>query len=195
MEKKIVLTFDDGPCEDTLQILKILKRYNAKATFFVLGKKISGNESIIKKALKQGCEIGSHCYNHTYWAAIFRSKSNWLKEIQKTDKELSKIRIKTKFLRFPHLQHGIFGLLATKDSNKKVVKADLDSLDWWYYKEPDKVINRVLRKTKPNNIVAFHDYLENIGRNTNLPKILEKIIPAFKKQGYKFVNLSELAWK
>jgi peptidoglycan/xylan/chitin deacetylase (PgdA/CDA1 family) len=187
--KSIILTFDDGPCEDTLEILKILKKYQVEATFFVLGRKIRGNEKIIKRVLQQGCKIGNHCYSHLYWTlTMFKSKKFWINEIKKTDEELSRLGIKTKFLRFPYLQHGLYGLSAAKELNKKVIGEDIGSLDW-FYKNKKKVIKRVLKKASDGAIIGFHDYSENIGRNKNLPEILEIIIPELKKRGYKFLNL------
>ena len=191
-KKRIALTFDDGPCKDTLKILKILKKHNIKATFFVLGKKIPLNRKIIQKTINQCCEIENHAYSHLYWLfSIFKSKQFWLNEINNTDKELSEFKIKTKFVRFPYFQHGLFGLSAAKKLGKKVIGVNLDSLDWCY-KDKNKVIKRVLTKVKNNEIIGFHDYLENIGSNKNLPFILENLIVQLKIKGYNFVTLSEL---
>lgn len=65
-DKKILaLTFDDGPDEDfTPQILDILKKYNVKATFYVIGQKVEYNKKIIKRAYDEGHEIGNHTYTH-----------------------------------------------------------------------------------------------------------------------------------
>ena len=64
-EKLLALTFDDGPDEDfTPQILDILKKYNVKATFYVIGEKVQYNKKIIKRQYEEGHEIGNHTYTH-----------------------------------------------------------------------------------------------------------------------------------
>ncbi len=69
--KAVVLTFDDGPGgRMTPAILNILEQYNAKATFFLLGRNIVGREGIVRQIAKQGHEICSHGYDHLhYWKA------------------------------------------------------------------------------------------------------------------------------
>jgi peptidoglycan/xylan/chitin deacetylase (PgdA/CDA1 family) len=187
--KKIALSFDDGPCGDTLNVLKVLKKYKIKATFFVLGKKIKGNEKLLKQMLRQGCEVGNHTYSHN--RLIFKSISKVMAEIKSTDFLLNKNGIKTSLLRFPYFSMDVFSFIAAKRLGKKIIFADIDSLDW-YYKDKEKIIRRVLRKIMGGSIMGFHDYLENIGRNYKLFYILEKVIPALQRQGYKFVTISEL---
>ena len=63
-KKLVALTFDDGPNYNTNRILDILDKYNVKATFFVLGTNINGNEGIIKRMNDLGMEIGNHTYSH-----------------------------------------------------------------------------------------------------------------------------------
>ena len=64
-EKVIALTFDDGPDEDfTPQVLDILKKYNVKATFFVVGEKVEWNPEIVKREYEEGHEIGNHTFTH-----------------------------------------------------------------------------------------------------------------------------------
>ena len=60
----IALTFDDGPNANTTKILELLKKYNAKATFFILGTNIEGNENTIKRMQELDMEIASHMYSH-----------------------------------------------------------------------------------------------------------------------------------
>ena len=71
-EKIVALTFDDGPDEDfTPQILDILKKYNVKATFYVIGEKVQYNKKIIKREYEEGHEIGNHTYTHIkYFTSI-----------------------------------------------------------------------------------------------------------------------------
>ena len=63
--KRVALTFDDGPHPTiTPQVLKILKQFNAKATFFCVGNNINHNKDVFKMILKEGHSVGNHTYNH-----------------------------------------------------------------------------------------------------------------------------------
>jgi peptidoglycan/xylan/chitin deacetylase (PgdA/CDA1 family) len=62
--KTLVLTLDDGPCNNTLTILKMLAKYDVKATFFILGSCVVGHEKIIEQIYDQGHEICSHGFDH-----------------------------------------------------------------------------------------------------------------------------------
>ena len=70
--KLIAITFDDGPAEETLAVLDVLKKHNVKATFFLVGKMISGREQIIQTAKKDGHEFGNHTFSHP--SLLFKSK-------------------------------------------------------------------------------------------------------------------------
>lgn len=76
-DKEIILTFDDGPdTETTPQILDILNRYNAKAIFFVLGRRLSENEeakNILKRTADEGHRIGNHSYTHPGFKGLIKS--------------------------------------------------------------------------------------------------------------------------
>ena len=58
--KKVAITFDDGPVENTLKILDILDKYNVKASFFCIGKNIEKNPEIFKSILQKGHFVGNH---------------------------------------------------------------------------------------------------------------------------------------
>ncbi len=187
-KNKIALTFDDGPSKETEKVLDLLKKYNAKATFFILGKRIKAREKIIKRINKEGHEIGNHTYSHKrLW---FKSKRFAKKNIKKCDKELEKTGMKTNLFRFPGFKIGYCSWLATKELNKKVIFCDVSSLDW-KKKGINYSVKKVLNKTKKGSIINLHDYLQGIGKNRKIISILEKILPKLKDK-YKLVTISEL---
>jgi chitin deacetylase len=84
-DKKVVaLTFDDGPNENTDEILKILKENNVKATFFLTGVGMKNNIGLTKEIIENGHGIGNHTFNHK--RMIFVSYSFVKKELEDTDK-------------------------------------------------------------------------------------------------------------
>ncbi|MFN3528258.1 MAG: polysaccharide deacetylase family protein, partial [Candidatus Altarchaeaceae archaeon] len=91
--KKIFLTFDDGPNECTLKILEALKKFDAKATFFVCGKNCQKFPEILKKIFEEGHTIGNHSFSHSF-KFFFKFKE----EIEKTNELIEKLTgKKTKF--------------------------------------------------------------------------------------------------
>ena len=94
------MTFDDGPSENTDKILKILKKYDAKATFFVTGNNQKYNSSI-KKAADQGNTIALHTYTHDY-ANVYSSTTAYFEDLQKVSDMVKQITGKApKYIRFP----------------------------------------------------------------------------------------------
>jgi len=200
-ENKIAITFDDGPAKETERVLDILKKYNAKATFFIWGKRIKGREKIIKRIIKEGHEIGNHTFSHK--RLCFKSIQFIEKDIKRCDKELDKFGIKTDLFRFPGFNIGLNSLIVCWKLKKKMIFADIVSNDWlnpWIkkrYKKKgpiniQKPINKTLTKTKKGSILNFHDYLEGIGSHREIIPILEQIIPKLKEKGFEFVTVSKL---
>lgn len=187
-KKKIALTFDDGPSKETEKVLDLLKKYNTKATFFIWGERIKGREKTIERIKKEGHEFGNHTFSHKrMW---FKSREFMKKYIQKCDDELNKFGIKTNLFRPPCLAIGINLLVVCEKGKRKIIACDVISNDWKKL-GVDKISNRVLRKTKNGSILNFHDYIEGIGPNKDLPRILEEVLPILKAK-YKFILVSDL---
>lgn len=100
----MAFTFDDGPNYNTLKIIDILNKYNARATFFVLGSRIKGNENIINKLDKYNMEIGNHTYSHK----LLSKKDKYFirEEIEKTNDLIFSI-----INRYPKLLRPSYGSL------------------------------------------------------------------------------------
>lgn len=187
-ENQIALTFDDGPSYETEKVLYLLKKYNAKATFFIWGQRIKGREKTIERIVREGHEIGNHSYYHKRLA--FKSQEYIRNDLEKCDNELLKLRIKTNLFRPPYLSMFYNLFKVCKKLEKKIIACDVISHDW-RKKGVNYAVERVLRKTKNGSIVNFHDYLEGIGTNEEIIPILEKILPNLKEK-YKFVTVSKL---
>jgi peptidoglycan/xylan/chitin deacetylase (PgdA/CDA1 family) len=199
--KEVALTFDDGPADETLEVLKLFKKYGAKGTFFVIGSRINGRENIIEKIKKEGHEIGNHTNSHKILR--FKPKSLALKEIKECDRELSKVGVRTNLFRFPCFQGGLNSYLVCRKIGKKMIFTDVASKDWktvsskertpeWSAKKIEEVSRKVISKTKNGSIINFHDYLQGFGSNEEIVPILEKVLPALQKKGFKFVTVSKV---
>ncbi len=199
--KRVFLTFDDGPSTSvTPHILDTLKKYNIKATFFVLGNRVSDNAELIKREYNEGHYIANHGYSHRY-DKIYASSKNVLKEYNKTEQEIKKAlgdeNYSSNLFRFPG---GSIG--GEYDKIKEKAKIDLERnqiayLDWnaltndaagAYTKE--KIIKN-LKKTvenKNNVVVLMHDAPDKILTY----ETLEDIIKYLQEKGYSFKNMYDL---
>lgn len=188
---KISITFDDGPSKETEKILEILKKNKAKATFFIFGERIKGREEIIQKIINEGHEIGNHSFSHKKMS--FKTKKFIEEDLKKTDKELEILNIRTNLFRPPYLRIGFNLIRVCRKLNKKIILCDVASDDW-KKQNIEKIIVKVITKTKKGSIINFHDYLEGIGSNEEIINILKQILPNLKNK-YELVTISELLKK
>lgn len=177
----IALTFDDGPNHNTNKILDILSKYKVKATFFVLGSNIKGNENTIKRMYELDMEIGNHTYSHKLLTKL--SKERIKEEIQKTDKLIFDITNT-----YPTLLRPSYGTINKKIksiSDKPIIIWDIDTLDWKHHNSK-KISNNILNKAKDGDIILLHDIYSATANSLDIaiPKLLEK--------GYQLVTVSEL---
>ncbi len=181
-KKQIAITFDDGPSSITFKILKVLKKENIPATFFIMGKKVNNNKKVLKQMIKQGCEIGNHTYNHT--DLNFKSSKVIRTELLDTDRKLGDINIKTKIMRCPHFRFDSKAVSVIKKLKKMMIFVDIDSLDWIKILPMKFIIFFVLIRVRNGSIIGFHDYLEGIGDNKRVVSIVRDVIRKLKKRGY-----------
>jgi len=181
--KLIALTFDDGPNHNTSKVLDILEKYKVKATFFVLGANIKGNEKIIKRMNNLEMEIGNHMYSHKI---ATRLKLNQLKEeIDKTDKLVYDIIKKYPTLIRP--SYGIYNNKIKRNIDRPIILWNIDTLDWKYH-DSKRIADKVFNNLNRGNIILMHD-IYNATANS-----LEIIIPKLLENDYKFVTVSELLY-
>ena len=129
-EKIVALTFDDGPDEDfTPQILDILKKYNVKATFYVIGEKVQYNKKIIKREYEEGHEIGNHSDTHPHVNNLSLEKN--IEEIQNCNNKIEQITgKKTTLYRGPYGEYNNTVINAAKSQNLTTIQWNLDTLDY-----------------------------------------------------------------
>lgn len=182
--KNIVLTFDDGPGNDTEKILDVLKEYDAKATFFVLGNRIKTYSSVILRELNEGHEIGSHTYSHKDLVTL--SDSGVLNQINSTNTAFNSLTGKhIKLVRPPY---GSFNDKVSSLVNYPLILWNVDSKDW-EYRDATKTANWILKKASDGAIVLMHD-IHKFNVET-----LKQILPELEARGYNFITVSDLASK
>jgi peptidoglycan/xylan/chitin deacetylase (PgdA/CDA1 family) len=188
-KKAAYLTFDDGPSTNTPHILDTLKKYNIKATFFIVGKMANENKEMLKREKAEGHTIGNHSYSHDY-NYVYANSTNYLDDLQKNNEVLASILdgYTTKLIRFPG---GSFGDKKA-GSRQAVEKAGYHYVDWNALNgdaeaslvPADKLVMR-LKTTVGNQehvVILMHDAP---GKTTTV-QALPQIIEYLKSQGYEF---------
>lgn len=185
MNRQIALTFDDGPNTTiTVDVLNILKKYKITASFFLIGNE-ANEESIevVKACHEYGCEICNHSKTHFDMTKL--SEEEIKSEIEYTDELIYKITgYKPRFFRPP------FVLV-----NEKMVKSiNLPFIcgehaeDWVPDIKYEERAKRIIEGVRDGSIILLHDFPGNV----ETVKALDIIIPELLKQGYEFVNISDL---
>ncbi len=179
---EVALTFDDGPLpQSTPQILDLLKKHKAKATFFCIGSNIKDNGWLLKRIIDEGHSVGNHSFEHipafTYWG-IKKVKQS----IEKTDRLIEEITgKKTNLFRPPYgvtnnlMAHGIQKL------NKKVVGWSIRTKDTC--RSVEEVVTLVEEKVKPGAIILLHD------SNPRIEETLRKVLEVLEKKNLKSIAL------
>lgn len=199
-EKSIAyLTFDDGPSSITHSVLDILKKYNVKATFFVIN---SGNynKATLQREVNEGHTIGLHAYDHNY-AVAYKDDNSYLDGI---DKLRAKVKADTGFdshyIRFPggssntiskRYSKGIMSRITktAKQRGYKYYDWNVDDDDAGRARTADDCYNNVIKELRPNrsNIVLMHDF----GTNKKILEALPRIIEYCQKNGYKMLPIDD----
>lgn len=179
---QVALTFDDGPHRIyTKNLLDGLRERGVKATFFVVGKNIPGNEDLILQMEEDGHLIGNHTYDHADISKL-SDKENCL-ELQKTSELVKEITgHATAYVRPP------FG--NWKDSmdcqvSMIAVKWTLDTLDW-KSKNVTEIVKKVMQQVSDHDMILMHDYYA-----TSVEAALQ-IVDILQRQGYEFVTAEDL---
>ena len=179
---RVALTFDDGPHPVyTMRLLEGLRERGVKATFFVVGENIPGNEALILQMQKDGHLIGNHTYDHADISRL--SDEEDCLELQKTSDLVEAITGQdTAYVRPP------FG--NWKDSmdcriSMIAVKWTIDTLDW-KSRNVTEIVNTVMRQVSDQDIILMHDYYQ-----TSVEAALQ-LVDLLQAQGYEFVTVEDL---
>jgi len=184
-QKKIALTFDDGPSEFTLEVLELLKKYNAKATFFCIGKNIETHPEILQKVISEGHLVGNHSYSHSKFFDFYNAKQI-REEIQKTDALLEKYTSKKiNFFRPPYGVTTPSIGRALKITGHKVIGWNIRSLDGGT-KNKELILNRIIKRVSPGGIVLLHDTA------SHSVLVLEQFLQFLKQNNYEMISIEEL---
>jgi len=191
--RAISITFDDGPNEPyTSQILEILRKFNVKATFFVVGENVEIFQATLRKEIEEGHEIGIHTYNHN--VLPLRSPRYIREQIQKTSNLIEKTaNVHPLLFRAPHGWRNPWVNLIAREEGLTTVAWTHEVFDI-YHPGAEVITQRALKGLENGCILLLHD-----GRSTRhkvdssqLVEALPLILAEAQRKGYRFLTVSEM---
>lgn len=179
----IALTFDDGPNGSTTErIVEILEAYDARATFFVVGSRVSGEvqKKAMTKAIDAGCEIGCHTYSHPrMWDLTEETLQNEINDCKNAVSELVGAEIKYFRPSGGNLPDFVY------DCGYPIILWSVDTEDW-KSRDSEQICKNIKENVFDGCIILMHDLYSSTA------DACEEIIPWLDEQGYQMVTVSEL---
>jgi peptidoglycan/xylan/chitin deacetylase (PgdA/CDA1 family) len=185
-KKLVALTYDDGPNPHfTPKFLDVLRRHNAKATFYVCGNMMKSNMEIARRIHAEGHELGNHTYSHPLLVKL--SAEAVRDQLQRTNDLIRAANgnqpVRT--MRPPYGGRNTTTDRVCRELGLRVILWDVDTNDW-RKRTSSQIAETVLKNVKPGSIVLFHDRLQNS------LDAQEEILRTLKQRGYAFVTVDQL---
>ncbi|TYB68435.1 polysaccharide deacetylase family protein [Nonomuraea sp. PA05] len=182
--KCIALTFDDGPGKYAGTLLDTLKKYDAKATFFLEGQYVKSRPQYVKRMAAEGHELGNHSYSHPDFT---KSEAATIKsEIQKTQDAVKKAAgVEPKLLRPPYGMADLQVADIAAEFGMPMILWTAGSQDW-SSKNVDAIQKQTLAVAKPNAIILMHDWVKQTVDG------MPALIKTLQNKGYHLVTVSDV---
>ena len=178
-EKVLYITFDDGPTPGvTPGVLSLLASYNAKATFFCVGKNVRKHPEVFSELTEQGHVVGNHSYDHNngWKTSGYNYLKSYLKCAELVDSGLYR----------PPYGKITLGQSKAISTRSKIVMWDVLSGDFDKKSSPETCAKRVIKHSEPGSIVVFHDSIKAAPR---MQPALEAALQHFSDEGFRFETL------
>lgn len=185
-EKKMAITFDDGPLEQyTPVILDILHREQVPATFFCIGSRIGGKETLLRRIDAEGHVIGNHSFSHHFWFDMF-GPDKMLEELQLVDNTVEKVTGKR-----PRLFRPPYGV-TNPNLAKAIRRGQYTPIGWnirsldTVAKDKQELLERIKKGVRPGAVLLLHDSMEVTAQ------VLPELIQYLKQEGYTIERIDKL---
>jgi peptidoglycan-N-acetylglucosamine deacetylase len=185
-EKILYLSFDDGPHPvATPFVLEQLDQYNAKATFFCIGKNVADHTDIYKRIIDEGHSIGNHTYNHLNgWKVKDRE---YINDITKAAELIDSKLFRPPYGRITRFQSKV--LTTQRSDGKKpfsIIMWSVLAADWDHTITAEKCYDNIILNAQPGSIIVFHDSDKALER---MQYALPKVLAYYSQKGYQFKAL------
>lgn len=180
-EKLVAITFDDGPGPYTEGLLDALKERNAKATFFLVGSRVSGNTQAVLREYQEGHQVASHSWSHPKLTTL--GGDALAAQLNDTAAAISAITGTSEFYLRP--PYGSYNDTVCSYAGVPIILWSVDTLDW-KYRNVETVKNNIVSGACDGAIILLHDIHE-----TSVQGAIAAI-DVLQAEGYKFVTVKEL---
>lgn len=197
--KKVYLTFDDGPSENTVEILKILDKYEVKATFFVIGREDKASLKIYKDIVNKGHTIALHSYTHNY-KQIYASLEAFQKDYKRiSDLVFKATGVRSNYYRFPGGTSNTVSPISMQIFVDYFNKKGIRYFDWniqcgdavRYPPAPQKLFENVVHPISNRKDDSFIVLIHDSKPMKNSVKALPSIIKWLKKNRYDILPIDD----
>ena len=196
--KRIYLTFDDGPSSNTAAILDILKQYDVKATFFVIGKTDEQSRALYQRIVAEGHTLGMHSYSHKY-DEIYASKESFVEDLTQLQEYLYDVTgVWPRYYRFPGGSSNTVSRVKMQELIAYLNDNDITYFDWNVGSgdavsgqlSKDVIINNCLSgmQGQQDCVVLLHDTAE---RDTTVAALSQIITEARMKENVSFLPIND----
>jgi peptidoglycan/xylan/chitin deacetylase (PgdA/CDA1 family) len=188
--KAVALTFDDGPYPtNTLKVLRVLKRYRVKATFFVIGRSASFHPRAVRAEIAAGMEIGSHSWSHPYLTPFKDLPRGVItSEINQTEHELLSLGQSSGLFRPPGGTFSPRVIDLARAADVRLVLWSVDPKDWLAGRTKKQIVGAVLSRVTTGSIVILHD---GGGDRSATIAALPAIIKGIRAKGLELVTIGQ----
>lgn len=186
--RAVALTFDDGPWgKQTLRLLRVLKRFRARATFFMVGSQVEEYPRVARKVRHAGMRVGNHSWSHPENPPFADLPANRLhNEIAGTDVILRRVGDHPSLFRPPGGSYDGEVIQEARSNGLRVVTWSVDPQDWRASRSPREIAHIVLANVRPGSIVLLHD---GGGDQSATIQALPAIIRGIRKMGLRLVTI------
>ncbi len=179
--KCVALTFDDGPGEHTEELLDMLREYDARATFYVLGSLVEEFPQVLERTAAEGHEIGNHSWKHDDLTGM--SEAGVAKDLERTNRAVEEvIGSEPPTLRPPY---GALNGTVRRSADMPIILWDVDTLDW-QSRNTAAISEHALTHSVPGSVVLFHDI------HPTSVQAIPKVLEGLHRQGYHFVSVTDI---
>ena len=188
--KNLYLSFDDGPIpEVTSWVLRELKKYDAKATFFCIGENVQKHPEFFEEIIAEGHSIGNHTYNHLngWRTSIKNYLLNTSKAKQVMQEHAPERALKNALFRPPYGKIKNSQARQLVQNGFKIVMWDIVSYDYDQAISPEKCLQNVLKHAVPGSLIVFHDSLK---AEKNMKYALPRVLEHYSRLGFSFKALN-----
>ena len=194
-DRRIALTFDDGPAASTEAVLDVLAAEDAPATFFIIGGFVAGRESTLRRARDAGHELGVHSWNH-FNALHMREPETLSHELSTCADELERaLSERPQLVRPPYGgDAGRTARAAAKLGLGPVVLWTVVCFDWEEDAHADAIAGRAVTEAHPGAIICLHDgdAKDPVVTRDATVAALPAIVHGLRRDGYELVTVSDL---